>query len=290
MEKEKIIEVELSKLRDEIIFLKKCQLDFIKYATIMFGFIITVIVSIVQFFKINDIYTISDSNVLTIILIISILVITFPYFLWIIIHKCRSVFRIVAYIRFVEENYVDKSETRFFGYENLQSQLKKHPWLLSRISTFSLSFNKLVNDMRNYLRQTYKSIISYRKSEQLQPTRSKIISPIGNKKKHRVSYLGDYYGRLLFFMKLLFFISIVTIIILLAYGIFVNANSSYDKIYYAVFILLVIWSLYFYNLSRKQLKEIRYRPFSIDAYYDMWNWALIKMKQKNVQLTPQSDD
>ena len=94
----------------------------------------------------------------------------------------------------------------------------------------------------------------------------------------------------MFFMKLLFFISVVAIIILLAYGIFVNANSSYDRIYYAILIVLAMWSLYFYNLSRKQLKEIRYRPFSIDAYYDMWNWALIKKKQKNVQLTPLSDD
>ena len=281
MENEKVIEIELSKLRDEILFLKICQLDFIKYATIMFGTIITVVVSIMQFFKIDNIYAISDSNVIKIILIVSIPVITLPYFLWIIIHKCRSVFRIVAYIRFVEENYLVRSEVCIFGYENLQSQMKKHPWLLSRISTFSFSFKKLFNDMRFYLFQTSKAIKKYRKSEQIQPTRSKIISPIGNKKKHRVSYLGDYYGRLLFFMKLLFFISIVTIIILLAYGIFVNANSSYDKIYYAVFILLVIWSLYFYNLSRKQLKEIRYRPFSIDAYYDMWNWALIKMKQKN---------
>jgi len=279
MQKEKIIEVELIKLRDEIFFLKKCQLDFIRYAILMFGTAVTIIVSILQFFKIDNIYTISDENILTIILIISILVITFPYFLWIIIHKCRSIFRIVAYIRFVEDKYLVQSEETFFGYENLQSQMKKHPWLLSRISTFSFSFTKLINDMRCYLLQTSKSIRSYRLSEQIQPTRSKIISPIGNKKKYKVSYLGDYYGRLLFFIKLLFLISIITIMILLTYGIFGNSNSNYDIIYYVILIILIMWSLYFYNISRKQLKEIRYRPFSIDAYYDMWNWAFIKKKQ-----------
>ena len=136
--------------------------------------------------------------------------------------------------------------------------------------------------MRFYLLQTSKAIKSYRKSEQIQPTRSKIISPIGNNKKHRVSYLGDYYGRLLFFMKLLFFISIVVMMLLIVYGIYINDNSNYDSIYYAILIVLILWSSYFYNISRKQLKEIRYRPFSIDAYYDMWNWAFIKMKQRNL--------
>ncbi len=250
----------------------------------MFGAIITVIVSLIQLFKIDSIYTVSDLNVLAVISIVSIQLITIPYFLWIIIHKCRSIFRIVAYIRFVEENYLVNSETIFFGYENLQSQMKKHPWLLSRISTFSFTFHKLVNDMRCYLPQTYKSIKQYRKSELIQPTRSKITSTIGNNKKHRVAYLGDYYGRLLFFMKLLFFISIIAIIILIAFGIFVNDYSIYDNIYYVIFIVLIMWSLYFYNISRKQLKEIRYRPFSIDAYYDMWNWAFIKMKQNNPYL------
>jgi len=67
--------------------------------------------------------------------------------------------------------------------------------------------------------------------------------------------------------------------ILLTYGIFGNSNSNYDIIYYVILIILIMWSLYFYNISRKQLKEIRYRPFSIDAYYDMWNWAFIKKKQ-----------
>jgi len=290
MENEKVIEIELSKLRDEILFLKICQLDFIKYATIMFGTIITVVVSIMQFFKIDNIYAISDSNVIKIILIVSIpVIITLPYFLWIIIHKCRSVFRIVAYIRFVEENYLVRSEVCIFGYENLQSQMKKHPWLLSRISTFSFSFKKLFNDMRFYLFQTSKAIKNYRKSEQIQPTRSKIISTIGNNKRHKVSYLGDYYGRLLFFMKLLFLISIVVILFLIAYGIFINVNSSYGYIYYAIITVLLLWSIYFYNLSRKQLKEIRYRPFSIDAYYDMWNWAFIKMKQRDVCPKPTPD-
>lgn len=282
MDKEKFIEIELAKLRDEVFFLKKCQLDFIQYATIMFGSVITVIVSILQFFKIDNIYNISDPNILVLVLILSILVISFPYFLWIIIHKCRSIFRIVAYIKFIEENYSEYSNNHFWGYENLHSQMKKHPWLLSRISSFTFSLSKIVSDMRCYNLQTSKSVKNYRNSELKNPTRSKIISQRGHSKNKSVSYLGDYYGRLLFFVKLLFLISVIAVVALLLYGIFLNTCTILDSIFYVILTLIILWFLYFDNISRKQLKEIRYRPFSIDSYYDMWNWAFIKMNRRNV--------
>ena len=275
------IRVELEKLRDEIYELKRCQIDFIRLATIIFGLAASVIAALTPYLSIYNEY-LKPVNVLLYIAILSVIGLVYPYIIWIIIHKCRSIFRIVAYIRLIEELVCFKKEdicATWPGYERLHRKLKEHKWLAVRIFSFENVFERARRDIRSYkhwIKLAEKESEKKGAGEQKPPSPPFLsVNGLGGKGP----YIGDYYGKLLFFIKLLWAIASVALLSLSVYATF-NADGLWIYLFGGIGVLFLLWIIYHLHLSRRYLLELRYRPFSIDAYYDMWKWALENFDHK----------
>lgn len=269
-----LIEIELEKLRDEIYDLKKCQVDFIRLSLIIFGAIATIIGALLPYLKIFENNIFNPWILLIYILIISIIPITFPYILWIIIHKSRSIFRIVAYIRAVEHklsssnNYINEH----VGYETLHRKLREFPWLSVRITSFSNIFKRIIMNFSGYRKSTEKANKEYNKI--FKNANQNLISVDGLEKGKSGPYIGDYYGRIIFFIKILTSLGYLALIPFIFIGIKNSPNEYYQLLFIFIGVLIIVWAIYQYRLSRRYLMEIRFRPFSMDAYFDMWIWAI----------------
>ena len=263
------VRVELDKLRDEIYELKKCQIDFIKLSTIIFGLVASAIAALTPHLPIFDQH-LKPVNAILYLCILSIIGFAHPYIMWVIIHKCRSIFRIVAYIRILEELATKGGEKSFHfyhGYETLHRILKKHPWLSIRVFSFDRLFIRVLRDIRSY--KHWIDMIDEKFPQQT------LVSIDGIKEKG--IYIGDYYGKLLFFTKLLWFMGCIGLVVLSFYGVY-RSQGLWSWFFGGVGIFFILWAAYHLLLTKRYLLELRYRPFSIDAHYDMWKWALDQLE------------
>jgi len=277
-------DIELSKLRDEIYDLKNCQIDFIRLATILVGIVTGVVAALIPFLKVVDEKIFNSVHLLSYISVIALIPIIYPYIGWVIIHKCRSIFRIVSYIRIIEELSLKDKKTfleSYFGYETLHRKLREHPWVEIRISSFSNLIKKFFNDSKPYGKQVKEAnqrYDEYLKLRNNNPEIPKLISISGLDKKEKGVYIGDYYGRLLFFVRLIGFIG-TSVIVVLAFIGMNNSAGTFHFVFLGIAVGFSLWFFFHLYLSRKFLRELRYRPFSMDGYYDMWQWAIYEMKQ-----------
>jgi hypothetical protein len=281
---------EVPKLKDEIDSLKKCQVDLLRLAIIIFGAILSVDAALIKSLQLSSGFY-NWVNLLFYILITSIIPISLPYLAWIIIHKCRSIFRIVAYIRLVEGMQSGRINVEIYtGYETIYRQLREHPWLRSRIipfNTLNIFKRFFENLFKGYKYWTGKAIDNATNAgiidkEQISRNGLKAKRKEDNKEeiRHEV-YMGDYYGKQLFFIELLEILGFLATMIFIFIGIY-NGYVNNDFIELCLFgiigIIMILWMIYHFLLLKRYLKELRYRPFSHDAYFDMWVWAMKKNK------------
>lgn len=285
---DKLIESETVKLRDEITELKQCQLDYLKYAATLFAFVISSVTALLQFGNINF-----DSNIniniatflyhYSLLFLFLIIIFIIPHFSWIIIHKCRSIFRIVGYLKLLEEIIVhQKVKTQYLGYETLHSYIKHyHPWLTKRFDTsFSKVHKRIIDNFK-----TYSSIAE--KAHYNKEFAFKLESELGLEKENK-HYIGDYYGRMTWFLWMIFFSFTVAFITYSVYLIFFKFDDSFENklfiinvtILIIINVAIILWFVYKSILYHRYLKELRFRPFSIDAWYDMFKWATIELENK----------
>lgn len=275
------LSVEITTLRNEVESLKKCQVDFIRLSTILFGLTITGLATITPHIdKIKDlentIIPFESFHLLIYILILSFISLCYPYIMWIIIHKCRSIFRIVGYIRLVENGLSAHDEDNQFhyqGYERLHRKLKENRWLTHRIKDFNKYFPRIKREIMTY-RQA-----QCRADNSSFPRGFDFRSCDGLDKTNE-PYIGNYYGKLLFYLKLTWFINSFLLILIAVYGgLILDITPIFEKTIYIGFaVFFLLWTFYHLRVTRRQLNEIRYRPFSIDAHYDMWRWASAALK------------
>ena len=176
----------------------------------------------------------------------------------------------------------DKLGDYFSGYERCYRKLKDHPWLRTRIIPFNQFFKKLNNDFETYKNRTVNAIIAYKKWERNIHRKyeiSEITSNDGLGKKDNVSYFGDYYGKILFLINLLGIIGAFAAFALAIYGSYYT-GGFYHYFFLIIGIVFILWYAYHFRLLKRNLIELRYQPFSIDAHYDMWQWAIQRL-QKN---------
>lgn len=271
--------VELSALRNEIESLKKCQVDFIRLATILFGLTVTGVATVTA--NIDKIKLISDSNdmfgnlsVLIYILILSFTSLCYPYLMWVIIHKCRSIFRIIAYIRFIEDNIATHDDAyikNYQGYERLHRKLKENFWLKKRLIDFNKYIPRILREFQTYkTRQEKANDSSFTKC----PTFK--FSSCDGLDKTKEPYIGNYYGKLLFYLQLIWQLNSAILVIISFYG-FTTSHSVERYVYLASALFFSLWCIYHVVVTKRQLTETRYRPFSIDAHYDMWKLAFFEL-------------
>lgn len=223
-----LMRAEHDKLRDEINELKRCQIDFIKLGTIVFGLVVSVISALTPHLQIFN-ENLKPVNLILYLCMLSIIVIVHPYIMWIIIHKCRSIFRIIAYIRILEELSIKGGY--YYGYETLYRKLKQHPWLSVRVS--DRLFIRVLRDARSY--KHWINMVGENYSDDT------LISMNGIKEKRL--YIGDYYGKILFFIKLLWFIGCLGSIALSFYGVY-KFQGFWPWIFGCAGIFFILWVTY----------------------------------------------
>ena len=265
----------ISGMYTEMKDLKQCQIDFLKISVGLFAIISS---TILGYLKINSpIHFFEGGSVdlwssWAIILLLSIIPFIFPYIAWIIIHKCRSLFRISAYIRIIEDycckDNCDESQRKIiYGYESLYRIYKEDPLLLARIRG---SFWK------NYLSRfgSYKWWL-------------RIYDHSNKKGKLDISndtgYKGGFYSRvvrLIIYMQLpylSFCIFLPCFIVYTSIAKYDNDIFNWHFLFFFMYLMFIlIYSAYNHILLMRYQKELMGIPFSQDSQYQIWKRAIEK--------------
>ncbi len=252
----------IAQLNQEILELKNCQVDMVKLAIKLFttvSLFISGITTAVVFKGINLQFLHNFSNLelslflYPLIIIILITPISFPIFLRIIIHKCRSIFRMVGYIRLSEE--LERQKGAIVPYEYGYGIIRRYPILLNRIPSREGFFYYICDRLK-----------------ELPPCRLKYSKLPGLKKSHKLkqTYIGRYYFNLGFFLTLLLLIHLI-IFGIISYLILVHMSIPFLKISIGVLDgYIFLWCWYNFMLLRRYFFEIHYYPFSIHSWYCMF--------------------
>ncbi len=250
----------ITQLNQEILDLKNCQVDMVKLALKLFTavslFISGIATAVVSFRGTDNqlLHNLTNLEVslllFPIIIIILITPISFPIFMRIIIHKCRSIFRMVGYIRLSEE--LEHKEQLIVPYEYGYGIIRRFPFLLNRIPA-------------------KKGIVYYfwDHLKELLPCRLKYTKLPGKKKRYQLKpvYIGRYYFNLGFFLALLLSIHLI-IFGIISFLIITHMPLGFLKM--AIGILdfyIFFWCWYNFMLLRRYFFEIHYYPFSIYSWY-----------------------
>lgn len=262
----------VSDLHNEMLDLKKCQVDLMKIAIALFAVISSIIVALYGHF--GPIEFVNKSGVayeftLPALALLSIIPLIYPYIAWIIIHKCRSLFRISSYIRFLEEqgiipNTPSNVDLKAYGYERLYAEMGKDAWLNTRF-TESVVKNFFAN-LKPYSMWGKK----YKEACDIN------ITP---------SYIGGYYSRILRFIIYMSVPYWATGIIFSIICIVTAINTfGFDLIFLqtlpfiAYIFLMVFFATYNTILLDRYNKELKGIPFSKCAQYEILINAFNRIK------------
>jgi len=271
----------LDQLNDELIDLKSCQIDILKMSIAIFTFVSIFLGGLAGAILKPDL-NFADIDqyilllfVLFVLVILGIAPITFPLFMRIILHKCRSIFRLMGYIRFCEESTV-KDEKNVIPYELGYSVIRGHPILRGRLP----KHHGLINF---YFEKPWSVILEIFTNKNW-----KTIDKKKHKIKLRYLYTGRYFSNIWFFMRILAAIHIILAlsisVIFILYGIqsesttiakdinLVMTSWPYNIVFFYDLILLA-WCLYNHRLINRYFKEIHYYPFSIKSWYLLFKIA-----------------
>lgn len=269
------MKIKLSGLSQEMMDLKKCQIDLLKIAIALFTAISSILIAFYN--ACNPIIILSEDGSVNYRIIAaflglsSIIPLLFPYLSWIIIYKSRSLFRISSYLRLLEhykvipepDNGVDIYD---FNYEKLYREMRKDEWLLARFTN-----NPFINYFYRWLPYSFWEK-KYCKKESCEM---------------EVPYKGGFYSRLIRFIT--YMSTIYFILSLFFASVFINAvikspryswDSSEVWPFYGFITIAVTYYVYNIVLTFRHNKELLYIPFSQDAQYRMWNRAYIRINGK----------
>ena len=260
----------LDHLNSELLDLKSCQIDLINLSVRLFSYISIFIVAIFGFAfdlfyknkeqisefpaQFNELHFIFFVGL---IFILSITPISYSLFMRIILHKCRSIFRILGYIRVVEEFSID--EKTILPYEIAYAKLRC-------LNIFS---ERIIQDEGISYCFLYKPL-DIIKEISLSHKRVPLYKKIDNKKLANI-YTGRYYKNKWFFLKILAGLHLILITLLVSWLVSVQTlNSVYHCLFMLFFLFLLVWCVYNERLIHRYFFEIHYYPFSIHSWYCMF--------------------
>ncbi len=260
----------LDHLNNELLDLKSCQIDMINLSIKLFSYVTIFIVAIFGFvydlfYKNKEPFHNISANfnelffifIIGLIFILAITPIAYPIFMRIILHKCRSIFRILGYIRVFEEFSLKKMP--ILPYEIAYAKLRCLNIFSDRIIQdrgIPYYFSSKPRDIINEIFFSYK--------------RSPLYKKINHKKLDNI-YTGRYYKNKWFFLKILSGLHLILIALLLRWSIIIDAfGFIYDSLFILFFLLLLMWCIYNERLIHRYFFEIHYYPFSIHSWYCMF--------------------
>ena len=253
----------IKELNQEVMDLKACQIDMLNLALRIFTFVsMFITAAIAALFKIAP----NWRELLTapyrgeVYLLVSVLLmitlttpIIFPIFIRIILHKCRSIFRLLGYIRLAEE--YERKNITIIPYEYGYALIRCHPILTERIPSshgIKLIFWEKPWD---FIRELFLA------------KGSKLINRREARNNIRALYTGRYYSNLSFFLKILAGIHLF-IFAFLCYLILKHTDS--ELVRWVIGILdgiVFLWCWYNLSLIHRYFYEIMFCPFSIHSWY-----------------------
>jgi len=256
---------EYKALRDEIVHLKNCQVRLVEIGLVIIGAVSTVLG-----FHTLSAKTTTDAGIpecATTFWVVLVIPAIFPVLGWLIVHKCRSAFRAIAWCRVVEE-FVNKEPTTrgliYRGYESCYARLRNCSWLVER-------------------EKSSPQWIVFLK-ERILPSKGKVATStvlgMDGDAADRVDnpgYIGTYYSVILSILMVFAFLgwgAFVALIILTG-GVAPHVWLGWVAIAVAVIMGIYLW-LSFRYLMHHCVRELGGRPFSIQAYYEMFMKVLPK--------------
>ena len=263
----------VSDLSNEMLDLKKCQVDFLKIAIALFTAISSILIAFYNTCSpVTAVLADGSINYQMIAVFIglsSIIPLLFPYISWIIIYKSRSLFRISSYLRLLEHYKVVPEpasgiDVYDFNYEKLYREFRKDPWLLSRFTS-----KPFVNFLARWLPYGY-----WKRKYQKQQTWNL-----------EVPYKGGFYSRVIRFityMSTIYFIIALLFTASFVMDIIASPKYTWESgeliPFYAFFLIGPAYYLYNIILTFRHNKELLNIPFSQDAQYRIWDRAYNRIK------------
>lgn len=248
----------------EVMDLKLCQIDIVKISIGLFTFVTSVVGVIIGItIKTNIINQFDNINpmilyifIMMILTLLMIAPISLPIFMRIIIHKCRSIFRLIGYIRLSEEIDYSSNNSNIIPFEFGYSKLRYHPLFLKRIQIDETKtiLNRWFNDIKSKL---WKEILgkNWEEIKGLELGELKV-------------YTGRYYCNIWFFLKLLSAIHLlIYMVIVIIINFMFSSSNLFCVLINSLSIILLVWCVYNMSLIRRYFKEIHYYPFSIGSWY-----------------------
>ena len=257
-------------LNNELLDLKSCQIDIINLSIKLFSYVSIFIVAVFGFAfdlfyknkeplhefpaQFNELHFIFFMGL---IFILSITPIAYPLFMRIILHKCRSIFRILGYIRVVEEFSLNKKP--ILPYEIAYAKLRC-------LNIFS---ERIIQDEGTLYYLHYKPL-DIIKEIVFSIKKVPLYNKIDYKKLANI-YTGRYYKNKWFFLKILACLHLILITLLVSWLVNIKTlNSTYIFLFILYFLILLIWCIYNERLIHRYFFEIHYYPFSIHSWYCMF--------------------
>ncbi len=303
------LDIEASTLNVDIQNLKHCQLDYTQFSTKLFTLTLAaigaVLLALPAILERNQIFDLSGTIIIFIAALIcfslsAILVYSLPIFAWIIIHKCRSIFRMISYLRILE--WIKKDEhnrIKFWqGYEISYRSIRQHSWLKARTLESGGSSDDY-EFWRKKMHIKFKDDNAKEPNEALKKINTEVNDAGVWKEENREEsfYIGNYYEKLIGYISRLMFIALamdfavltLTVIYAIAFYYFnyccfgIKPNHPLTCIF-VIGINIIVMAFAFYILCKRYYQkskqndryilELNMLPFSQEAQFFMWCWAL----------------
>ncbi|MDY6990632.1 MAG: PilZ domain-containing protein [Thermodesulfobacteriota bacterium] len=252
-------------LSGEMMDLKKCQIDILKIAIAVFTAVSSIVLAFYKHCSPLDVFdndgSICHHEIWTLLGLVTIIPVLFPYLSWIIIYKSRSLFRISSYIRLLEHFEVVPSPARGvnvqdLNYEKLYREMRNDAWLQKRF-TRSAVLNYLSRWVPYFVwKRRYIGVYQY---------------DVDN------TYKGGFYSRVLRFIWYITTAYSIGGLVISSWFIDHVTDSSKYSLYSSEvrwFGVYIVWisGYWLYNmiLLVRYNSELLDMPFSQDAQYQMW--------------------
>ncbi|HOI55572.1 MAG TPA: hypothetical protein PLP01_10015 [Phycisphaerae bacterium] len=254
---------EYKAVRDEIVHLKNCQVRLVEIGLVIIGAVGTVLG-----FHTLSAETSAEGGTpecATTFWIVLVIPAVFPVLGWLIVHKCRSAFRAIAWCRVIEEFVNDAPAVKgmtYRGYESCYAQLRNCSWLVER-ETKSPGWIRILKEW----------ILPSKGKVQVSTTLA--MSPDAATRVEQPGYIGTYYSVILSILMVFALLGWVAFVALMFITGCVPPSVGLGWVASVVAVTMGIYfSLSFRYLMHHCVRELGGQPFSIQAHYEMFKQVL----------------
>jgi len=249
-------------LREEVISLKECQLDILKWAYSILGGVLAISLGFV--FKNESIYSsqlINKEHALPAILALLIGTIIGSFIVQIVVHKTRSIFRMCGYIQLLEKllSADHPMSGHFPGYENAYHEMRRIQ--NEKEVGFEITFGRAAKEFLKDLKDKLKISKVSKSKANLSENKQEIV-------------FGKYYRRIAFQIHLLNFLCFGSAIILLI----LSRQSAWWFLVIWLFGILTFW-LWLFSVIRctalTRMQEVG--EHSIHGQFQLWCEAMRRL-------------